>query len=119
MAHIFDTLAKESYISLKTRKKDGTTVNTPVWFAHDNNKLYVMTLASAGKAKRVRNFPQIELAPCDARGRVHGEFVPATAHLLADGTHANTLLTRKYGLFKRLFDFFQRNKERVYIEITA
>ena len=29
---------KEKYINLSTQKKDSTSVNTPVWFAQDEDK---------------------------------------------------------------------------------
>ena len=42
---------------------------TPVWFGEEDGKLYVMTRSDMGKAKRIRNNPQIKLAPCTVRGK--------------------------------------------------
>ncbi len=55
---MFDTqLNTAEYISLSTQKRDGSTVETPVWFAQDGDKIYVFTEGNAGKVKRLRNFP--------------------------------------------------------------
>ena len=47
--------SQERYINLSTRKKDGSYVNTPVWFAQegDTNKYYVYSLRNVGKVKRI------------------------------------------------------------------
>lgn len=116
----FESL-KGQYISLKTFRKTGEAVPTPVWFAESDGKLYVMTMVNAGKIKRIRNNNTVEVALCDVRGNLKdgASYIPAQAYLLPAGdqaTHANQLLNRKYGLLKRLFDLFQR-KEHVYIEI--
>jgi len=49
----------QKYISLTTFRKNGTPVATPVWFGEDGDKLYVMTRSDLGKAKRIRNNPQV------------------------------------------------------------
>ncbi len=118
----FTALNNAQYMSLKTFRKNGDGVPTPVWFAEENDKLYVMTLAHAGKVKRIRNNSTIEIAPCDVRGNIKDgiDYIPASARLLPAGDDvkaANQRLTRKYGLFKRIFDLVQRNREKVYIEI--
>ena len=48
---------KEKYINLSTQKKDSTLVNTPVWFAQDEDKnsFYVFSHGEAGKVKRIRS----------------------------------------------------------------
>jgi uncharacterized protein len=121
MAHAFDALNNHSYISLTTFKKSGDAVPTPVWFVRDGDKLYVTTIIDTGKAKRIRNNKMVTIAPCDMRGNVKGDKMNANAVILpeADFKHANDLLNKKYGLFKRVFDFFQRNKQHIYIAITA
>jgi PPOX class probable F420-dependent enzyme len=120
----FDSLTHAQYMSLKTFRKNGDGVATPVWFAEEDGKIYMLTLAHTGKIKRIRNNSHVEVAPCDYRGTVKEDipYIPAIARLLPAGDEAqqaNQRLTRKYGLFKRLFDFAQRNREKVYIEISA
>ena len=58
------------YISLTTFRKTGQAVPTPVWFGEDDGKLYVMSRSDSGKSKRVRNNPQVRVAPCTMRGKV-------------------------------------------------
>ncbi|MCU0481618.1 MAG: PPOX class F420-dependent oxidoreductase [Anaerolineae bacterium] len=119
----FESLNNAQYMSLKTFRKSGDAVPTPVWFAEENDKLYVMTIVDAGKVKRIRNNSIVEVAPCDMRGNMAEGvgYVQAVAKLLPAGDEAklaNQRLNRKYGLFKRLFDLMQARKERVYIEIS-
>jgi hypothetical protein len=52
----------QKYISLATFRKSGQAVNTPVWFAEYDEKLYVMTRSDSGKYKRIRNNPQVRIA---------------------------------------------------------
>jgi uncharacterized protein len=88
----------QKYISLKTFRKNGVGVATPVWFGEENGKLYVMTRSDLGKAKRIRNNPQVRVAPCTIRGKVTGPEFPATARILPPEDHAKARQTinRKY-----------------------
>ena len=38
-------LAGQKYLNLESVKRDGTLVQTPVWFAEEQGVLYVYTLA--------------------------------------------------------------------------
>jgi PPOX class probable F420-dependent enzyme len=99
--------AKQSYLNLETYRKTGQAMPTPVWFVEDQGKLYVRTVANSGKVKRVRNNPRVRVAPCEGSGKLKSEWAEAEAHLVSDPSRAkaiNDLLTRKYGLAKRLFD---------------
>jgi PPOX class probable F420-dependent enzyme len=88
----------QRYISLKTFRKNGVGVPTPVWFGEDNGKLYVMTRSDMGKTKRIRNNPRVSVAPCSIRGKVKGPEFDATARLLPPENHAHARQTinRKY-----------------------
>src|SRR3989442_6528991 len=92
----------QKYTSLGTSKKDGSVVRTPVWFAEENGKLYVMTRSDAGKYKRIRNHPEVRIAPSTMRGKVTGPEFSATARILPpeDWSHARQTLARKYWLMK-------------------
>ena len=98
-------LAAGKYISLATYKRDGTRVATPVWVTGEGDHLYVITDADSGKAKRLRNSPKAQVAPCDMRGTVTGEVADVTAVLLdAQGTQEVVdRINAKYGLVARLF----------------
>ena len=90
----------QKYISLKTYRKTGVGVATPVWFGEEDGKLYVMTRSDMGKTKRIRNNPQVRVAPCTIRGKVTGAEFAATARILPPQEHARARQTinRKYWL---------------------
>jgi uncharacterized protein len=88
----------QKYISLTTFRKTGAGVATPVWFGEEDGKLYVMTRSDMGKAKRIRNNPQVRVAPCTIRGTVTGAEIAATARILPAEEHARArdTINRKY-----------------------
>ncbi len=121
----FASLYPHQYALLKTFRKSGVAVATPIWFAHENGKLYVITGSTSGKIKRIHNNGRVTLTPCDQRGRVAegAKEVEGTARELpaSEYAHANTVLLRKYKLMYRLFDvlgFFTRRKS-TYVEIAS
>jgi PPOX class probable F420-dependent enzyme len=88
----------QKYISLTTFRKTGAGVSTPVWFGEDDGKLFVMTRSDMGKAKRIRNNPQVKVAPCTIRGKVTGPEFSATARILPleEHKHARETINRRY-----------------------
>ena len=88
----------QKYISLTTFRKTGAGVATPVWFGEEDGKLYVMTRSDMGKTKRIRNNPQVRVAPCTMRGTVTGAEVAAIARILPAEQHsrARQTIDRKY-----------------------
>jgi PPOX class probable F420-dependent enzyme len=88
----------QKYISLATFRKNGEKVATPVWFGEDGNKLYVMTRSDMGKTKRIRNNPQVRVAPCTMRGKITGAEYAALARILPpeEHAHAREAINRKY-----------------------
>lgn len=89
---------EQKYISLTTFRKSGIGVPTPVWFGEEDGKLYVMTRHDMGKTKRIRNNPQVKVAPCTMRGTVTGPEFAATVRILPPEVHAKARQTinRKY-----------------------
>jgi PPOX class probable F420-dependent enzyme len=94
------------FLNLETRRKDGTAVPTPVWFVQDEEAVFVRTIDGSGKVKRARNFPQVRVMPCDARGGPLGAWQPGTATV--DGAEAygrvKELLIAKYGAEVQAFE---------------
>ena len=88
----------QKYISLKTFRKNGVGVPTPVWFGEEKGKLYVMTRSDMGKTKRIRNNPKVTVSPCTIGGKVTGPEFAATARILPLEEHARARQTinRKY-----------------------
>ena len=116
----FDLLNKHQYMNLTTYRRNGTAVITPVWFAQETNRIVMVTASIAGKLKRIRNNAQCEVGPSDMRGKALGPTLSAQARVLdeAEGKAAEALLNRKYGLVKKLWNWFLiRGKPMSYIEI--
>ena len=117
-------LEGESYLSLATYRRDGRTVETPVWFAAVDRHLWVFTAGDSGKVKRLRNSARARVAACDARGKVHGPWHDAQAVRVDEPARiarANASLLAKYGWQMRLLDLFSRlsgrYSKRAYLEI--
>jgi PPOX class probable F420-dependent enzyme len=110
-------LQGHKYILLTTFRKAGTAVPTAVWFAEDNNKLYVKTRADSGKTKRIRNNPQVRVAPCNFRGKATGPEFSASARILPpeDWPRAHQAINRKYWMARLSL----WNKKNIYLEISA
>lgn len=91
---------------------------TPVWFGEENGRLYVMTAAKTGKAKRLRNNPQVKIAPSTIRGKITGPEFPARVRFMKpeEFPHALKLIKAKYWLAR--VPFLWRNTD-TYLEITS
>ena len=87
---------------LTTYRRDGTPVSTPVNVAVDRGRVFFRTYEQAGKFKRLRNNPEVDVAPSDARGRPTGPSTRAVARLLNgdDDRLAATLVDRKHRVFQ-------------------
>ena len=119
-------LGDEPYLSLATFRKSGVAVETAVWCAESDGRLWVFSAGDAGKVKRLRNSSRARVAPCDMRGRVGGDWVDATAQLVDDAdaiTRAHAAMRRKYGWQMWLGDFFSglsgRKDRRAWIAIDV
>lgn len=119
------TFEQEPYISLKTFRRDGRAVATPVWSAPANGHLYVFSAGDAGKVKRLRNNMVVEIAPCDMRGKLLGPWTEGTAVCFDDPAEIDVALTalrKKYGWQMRLADWGAkltgRFNRRAYIRIS-
>jgi uncharacterized protein len=90
-------------VLLKTRKRDGSWVGTPVNLVVDSDRAYFGTPASSAKVKRLRNFDQVEIAPCTIRGEPTGPSLQGRARRLEgeEAEHANRHLLRKYRFVHR------------------
>jgi len=110
----------ENYLSLESFRKSGEGIRTPVWFAESDGLLYIYSLASAAKVRRVRNNPNVRIAPCDFRGGVTGSWIDGIATILDEqaAARAHVLLTKKYGLMKRIGDLFSRWRKRARVTMA-
>ncbi len=119
-----DLLKGKQYISIETYRKSGEAVRTPVWFAQEENRLYIWTSIHSGKVKRIRRCPQVKIAPSDMKGTVQGPFVSGEAGIYLNSSatyeHGNRLINRKYGLLKRIIELFSRGpkEDDVILKVT-
>ena len=119
-------LKRAKYLSLATFRKSGVAVETPVWFAEEDEAFYIFSAGEAGKVKRLRNSPRSRIAACTATGRLTGEWVGSEAVVLSDSgdlDHALDALHRKYGWQMVMTDFLSglsgKMRKRAYIKVTA
>lgn len=116
-------LVGEKYINLETYRKNGQGVRTPVWFVErdkDNGSvLYVRTSDDTGKYKRVRKNPSVQIAPCDMRGTVKGNWIKGEARIAGEEEKlkAFKMLEKKYGLLYKMTRMFLSSKNYVVIAI--
>ena len=97
-------LAGARYISLTTRRRDGTLASAPVWVVSDDGKrLLVWTGASTWKAKRIRRDSRVLVAKSNYRGRERGPRIEGRARVV-DDVDVMQLIREKYGWQMRLLE---------------
>jgi len=122
-------LRNAKYISLRSFKKNGQPVDTPVWFANvAPDRLVVFTVGTSYKVKRIRRNPNVEIARCDVRGKLKGPWSPAICRAVDQGHEKDRIakaydaLNSKYGLLMHvgtlLATLTGRTKNRLILEIT-
>ncbi len=82
-AETLEPFIRQRAIRLTTYRRDGTPVGTPVSIAVDGGRAFIRTYNRAGKAKRLHNNPNVEIAPCTMRGKLTGPAIRAQARLLS------------------------------------
>ena len=112
---------KGKYISLITYKKDGSPIATQVWFVEEDEKIYFVTLQGRFKFKRIKNNPNVQIAPASMRGKPKGEYFDGIARILSDDEAQPIigLFKKKYRMFKMMFkEDREGEKKSFFIEIT-
>jgi uncharacterized protein len=109
---------------LKTRKRDGTWVATPVNLAVDGDRAYFGAPANTGKVKRLRNFDEVEITPCSPKGTAKGPTLTASARRLEgdEAAAANRVLVRKHRVVHRVvvpLELKLRRTSNVLYEVTG
>ena len=101
------------YISLVTFRKSGERVPTAVWFAKFSdiaNTYGVITETNAGKVKRIRNNPNIEVQVCDIKGNVTAgtKTYSGIAHLVIgdQAVAVRKAIAKRYGITYRMFAIY-------------
>lgn len=98
--HSLDGLRAVRYALLRSFRRDGTPVDTPIWFGLDGDALVFRTKVGP-KTRRLTAHPGVELTACDHRGRVRpgASAVAGRATVLsgAEAERANRVLRARYG----------------------
>jgi PPOX class probable F420-dependent enzyme len=119
-------LDRVPYINLRSYKRDGGAVDTPVWTAPLDGKLYVFTLRESFKVKRIARNPKVQVAKCDVRGKLLGPWLDGECREIEKGSdlekRAYDAFIDKYGLTMRIGNIMStlagRMKRRVMLEIA-
>lgn len=112
----FARFTDQQNVLLTTYRRDGTAVGTPVHIAVEGDRAYFRTWDTTWKLKRIRNNPEVEIAPSDIRGNPTGPTVRARARILsgAESKHAAVAIAGKYpilhGIVIPLIHRVRRNK---------
>lgn len=90
-------------VLLRTRKRAGGWVGTPVNLTVAGERAYFGTPADSWKVKRLRNFADVEVAPSTPRGRPTGPSLRARARVLSgdEARAAECLLVRRHPIVHR------------------
>ncbi|GHP00491.1 hypothetical protein KSF_105380 [Reticulibacter mediterranei] len=93
---------RQKNILLTSYRRVGTPVYTPVNIAVEGEHAFVRTWNTAGKFKRIRHHPTVEIAPSTVFGQRTGPAIRARARVLegAEAVHAGQALDRKYPLLQ-------------------
>jgi PPOX class probable F420-dependent enzyme len=93
-------LADARYVVLRTYRRDGTAIDTPIWFDIQADSMIFRTKIGP-KTKRLTANPNVELVVCDYRGRVGSTATTfagrATILSGVEAEEANRALHRRYG----------------------
>ncbi|MBS2036475.1 PPOX class F420-dependent oxidoreductase [bacterium] len=116
---------QSQYLNLKTFRKDGRPVATPMWFVETGEgSLLMQTWAGSAKVKRVRNQEKVEVAPSDARGKESGPARSGRCRVHAPdsewGRRADRLLSQRYGWKRKLVNlllWLMKRRDKVYLEV--
>ena len=97
---VLNELASARYALLRSYRRDGSAVDTPIWFDIDGRSVVFRTKVGP-KIKRMAASTDVELTACDYRGRVRSGATTFSgrASILSGGEaeDANRRLHRRYG----------------------
>lgn len=91
-------LSGSRYALLRTFRRDGTPVDTPIWFVIEDRTVLFRTKIGP-KTRRMQACPEVTLRACDHRGDRPGIPVTGRARVLSgdEAELGNAALHRRYG----------------------
>jgi PPOX class probable F420-dependent enzyme len=89
---------------LTSYRRDGRPVGTPLSIAVDGDHAYIRSYEKAWKTVRIRNHPEVEIAPSTGRGKPTGPAIHAVARRLEgeESRYAGRLIARKHPMLQRI-----------------
>jgi PPOX class probable F420-dependent enzyme len=97
---VLTALSASRYAQLRTFRRDGSPVDTPIWFALDGDTVVFRTKLGP-KTRRITADGSVELWPCDYRGRYAAGSATMRGHATIltgpAAESANTALHQRYG----------------------
>ncbi len=92
------TTLQGRYVTLTSYKRDGSAVETRVWFVEQDGRLLVQTDLHSGKVKRIRANPVVSVVLCNGLGRPRGDVLRGRAEILSasETDRIEALMRRKY-----------------------
>ena len=120
---VLEPFVRQKTVLLTTYRRGGAPVDTPVHIAVEGDRAFVRTWEKAGKVKRIRNNPNVEIAPSTMRGKPTGPAIRARARILSgdESAHAARAIARKYPFLQGfLIPLLHRLRryQTVHIELT-
>src|SRR5215813_692077 len=118
-----EPFVNQKTVLLTTYRRNGAPVGTPVNIAVEGARAFVRTWDTAWKLKRIRNNPEVEIAPSTFRGKPTGPAIRARARVLNgdESAHAGHALARKHpilhGILVPLIHRLRGNRT-MHIEVT-
>ena len=99
---LLEPLIHQRAVLLTSYRRDGTLVGAAVNMAVDGDRAFVRTPHRTGKVKRLRNNPNVEIAPSTFLGKPTGPAIRAQARLLSgdEAKYASGKLARKYRILQ-------------------
>lgn len=98
--HPLNALGAARYALLRSFRRDGTPVDTPIWFGLDGDALVFRTKVGP-KTRRLTTRRDVEVTACDHRGRVRPGATTVAGHATIlsgdDAARANRVLHKRYG----------------------
>ncbi len=107
-------LVEQTNVLLTTYRRTGEGVGTPIHLVVDGDRAVFRTWNTTGKVKRLRNNPEVTIAPSTIRGEPTGEAIRAAVRELTgrEAARAAQLLTGKYPVMHRLIPVLHRLMRR-------
>jgi uncharacterized protein len=113
-----DPFRRAKAVSLTTFRADGSPVATAMWFYVDGDRLFMTTVASTPKVRRLRANPNVELAVCTQSGKITGPIHLGVARVMErDETEAVLKRKQKRYPVHRAMMLVPSLKDQIGIEI--